>query len=83
MKTTTTIATAATCVLAGAGAAPAEEPPTFERDGLPISQLQVQVLGSEGVQEQVQASALTGRGMPASPHQLAVLRHDRRPGRSR
>ena len=54
----------------GAGAA---ELPTFEAMGFPISWHQVAVLGSANVQEQSAVATLTLGGMPASPHQIAVL----------
>ena len=61
-------------VVLGTSAALAEGPPTFERDGFPMTLHQVQTLGSDKVHEQVPASTLTWDGMPASPHQLLVLK---------
>lgn len=58
--------------LQGANAA-AEELPTFELSGFPISRHQVAVLGSANVEEQAATPTLTWGGMPASPHQVAVL----------
>ena len=53
---------------------PAATPfPIFELMGFPISPVQVQIVGSDRVEEQVPTPTLTLRGMPASPHQLAVL----------
>ena len=49
--------------------AKAEERPAFERFRFPITQAQVAVLGSAGVRER----SPTLYGMPASPHQVAVL----------
>lgn len=67
-------------VLAASGAffvgvahAAAGELSTFERSGLPITQVQVSVLGSADVQELPPTPELTLQGMPASPHQLAVF----------
>ena len=75
MKPAVAMAALAGLVLAVVPAARGEEPPIFERDGLPITSHQVQVLGSNGVEEQPTASVLTLDGMPASPHQLEVLSH--------
>jgi hypothetical protein len=61
-------------IAAGASAAQADGLPTFERDGFPITLHQVQTLGSERVHEQAPVSPLTRDGMPASPHQLSVLK---------
>ena len=66
----------ATTVLAFAlleGGAMAGERPTFEVSSFPATPLQLSVTGSAGVQEQAATPALTRAGMPASPHQLAVL----------
>jgi hypothetical protein len=59
--------------LAGTGAAAAELP-TYERTGFPITPHQFQVLGSAHVEEQSPTPMLMLSGMPASPHQVAVLR---------
>jgi hypothetical protein len=59
-------------ILEGA-AAMAAELPTYEVSSFPATPLQVSVMGSAGVQEQVPTATLTRNGMPASPHQLAVL----------
>ena len=48
--------------------------PTFEVTGFPISPLQVAVLGGAHVEEQSATPALTLAGMPASPHQITVLK---------
>ncbi len=55
------------------GAAVAAELPTFEVSSFPATPVQVSVAGSAGVQEQAATPSLTRDGMPASPHQLAVL----------
>lgn len=75
MKGVLAAAPAVALLLLGSGnAVLAQEYPTFERDGYPLTPLQLQVLGSDRVQERVPASVLARDGMPASPHQLAVLR---------
>jgi hypothetical protein len=51
----------------------ARQLPAFELMGLPITPVQVQVVGSAHVREQSPAAMLVIAGMPASPHQLAVL----------
>ena len=51
----------------------AEERPAFERFGFPITQTQVAVLGSAGIREKSPTPTLMLDGMPASPHQVAVL----------
>jgi hypothetical protein len=60
------IAAVAAISMAGATVGSAAELPTYEAAGLPISPVQVDVLGAAQVQEQSQANAL-------SPHQLRVL----------
>jgi hypothetical protein len=49
----------------------ASERPSFEMKSLPITPVQVQVLGGAGVQERAPAANLVG--MPASPVQIAIL----------
>jgi hypothetical protein len=49
------------------------ELPAFEMLGFPITRVQVSVLGAVGVQESSPVATLTLAGMPASPHQIAVL----------
>ena len=67
----------ATSVLAFAlleGAATgAAELPTFEVSSFPATSVQISVMGPAGVREQAATPTLTRNGMPASPHQLAVL----------
>jgi hypothetical protein len=63
----------ATVVVFGGINANAEERPAFERFGFPITQTQVAVLGSAGVRERSPTPTLMLYGMPASPHQVAVL----------
>ena len=45
----------------------------FEAKGLPITLHQAQVTGLPDIQEAAPAPTLAASGMPASPHQLAVL----------
>jgi hypothetical protein len=60
-------------ILSGAVAS-AQDLPTYEAKGFPITPLQASILGcSAHVQERVPTPALTMDGMPASPHQIAVL----------
>ncbi len=66
----------ATTVLAFAlleGGAMAGELPTFAVSSFPATPLQLSVTGSADVREQAATPALMHGGMPASPHQLAVL----------
>jgi hypothetical protein len=71
----------AAVMLGGAGAALADRPPTFERDGFPATLHQIETLGSDGVHERPPVPTLTWKGMPASPHQLSVLRSRGEPER--
>ena len=66
---------AATVVGSAAGAG---ELPSFALMGFSITRHQVAVMGAQGVQEQSATPTLTFGGMPASPHQIAVLtpRHE-------
>lgn len=65
--------TAMAALLLGAVGASAGELPQYEFAGFPISPVQMTVLGLDGVQEQAPTPTLTLNGMPASPHQIAVL----------
>jgi hypothetical protein len=49
------------------------ELPQYEVMGFPISPLQMSVLRSGGIEEQSLSPTLTLQGMPASPHQIAVI----------
>ncbi|MBR1227417.1 MULTISPECIES: hypothetical protein [unclassified Bradyrhizobium] len=69
-KITLSVAAAAMFAITAAGGAVAAELPSYERSGLPVSAVQLQVLGVEGVQEAspvatsvtaVQLSVLTPR----------------------
>jgi hypothetical protein len=62
------IAAAAVISMAGGAAGFAAELPSYEAAGLPISAVQVQLLGAANVREQSPAATST-----ASPHQLRVL----------
>jgi hypothetical protein len=73
MKTYPILAAAAILMLGMAGAR-ASELPSYEFAGFPITPLQMSVLGQSGhVQEQPAAPTLMHDGLPASPHQIAVL----------
>ena len=67
-KTYLSIAAAAVISIAGATAGFAAELPAYETSGLPISAVQVRVLGAADVREQSPALTTT-----TSPHQLSVL----------
>ena len=68
MKKTYLSIAAAVISIAGGPASFAAELPSYETTGLPISAVQVRVLGAANVQEQ--SPVLTST---ASPHQLSVL----------
>ena len=72
MKKTILMAAIAAAAMVGS-AAGAGELPSFELMGLPITRHQVAAMGAQGVQEQSAIPTLTFGGMPASPHQIAVL----------
>jgi hypothetical protein len=65
--------TSTALVLLGGLHAQASDLPTFEKFGFPITRTQVSVLGTAGVEESSPVPTLTFGGMPASPHQVAVL----------
>ncbi len=65
--------TSATVVVLGGLTAEASELPAFEKLGFPITRTQVSVLGAADVQEGTPIPTLLFGGMPASPHQVAVL----------
>jgi len=67
------LAAVAVVILEGADVAAAAEIPNYESLGLPVTALQISVVGSTHVQEVSPAPTLTVGGMPASPHQIAVL----------
>ena len=47
--------------------------PSYEVMGFPITLHQISILGSAHVEEQSPSPSLVMAGMPASPHQIAVL----------
>jgi hypothetical protein len=57
-----------------AAPAAAADLPAFERGGFPITLHQLQVVGADHVLERSPDATLTLQGLPASPHQLTVLR---------
>jgi hypothetical protein len=65
--------TSTAVVALGGLTAKAGELPAFEILGFPITQTQLSLLGPTGVQESSPIPTLTLGGMPASPHQVAVL----------
>jgi hypothetical protein len=68
------IASLVAFMLIGGAAASAQDLSIYEVMGFPISPVQVSILGcSAQVQERAPATALAMDGMPASPHQIAVL----------
>ena len=64
---------AATALMLGGASAMAGERPIFELMGFPITQHQVNVVGSAYVRERSPIPTLMLEGTPASPHQIAVL----------
>jgi len=65
---------AAAFLTLGIAGATAGELPSYDVAGLPISPLQMSVLGTSGaVQEHLATPAPMIEGMPVSPHQIAVL----------
>ena len=68
------ITSVAAFMLIGSAVASAQDLPTYEAVGFPISPVQVSILGcSAQVQEQTTGPMTTADGAPASPHQIAVL----------
>lgn len=67
-KTSLTLAAVVAISMAGSAAGFAAELPTYELKGLPISPVQVGLLGAANVQEQSPVA-----GAAASPHQVSVL----------
>jgi hypothetical protein len=61
-------------MLVSGAVASAQDLPTYETMGFPVTPLQISILGcSASVQEQASTPTNTMAGMPASPHQIAVL----------
>jgi len=71
MKSLLSVATIATVTIVEA--ASAAELPSYEVTGFPITFHQLSAVGATNVKEQSPNSSLTMAGMPASPHQVAVL----------
>ena len=65
--------TTAAFLLLGAGSAAFAQSASFETKGFPISLHQAQVTGAGDIQEATPGATLAVNGVPASPHQLAVL----------
>jgi hypothetical protein len=72
MKTLFSTAVTGALILSG-GAAAAGELPTYEIIGFPLTQHQLMAVNSAHVQERSPSPTLILDGMPASPHQIAVL----------
>lgn len=66
------IAVAAALLLGGSGAVHAEYP-TFHINGFPITRHQTVAVSTGQIRECAPTPTLTVAGMPASPHQIAVL----------
>jgi hypothetical protein len=67
--------TALTVLALGApGASAGQLLPQYEVAGFPITPLQMSVVRPGRIQEQPPAPELTRDGMPASPHQITVIR---------
>ena len=73
MKRLVLFAALAVAIPWGANVAAAAELPTYQSMGFPITAVQMSVVGSRSVREISPTPALTANGMPASPHQIAVL----------
>ena len=69
----TLFAITATGAVLLSGIASAADLPSYELFGFPITNHQIAVLGSANVKEQSPGTSLLVAGMPASPHQVAVL----------
>jgi hypothetical protein len=67
-KISLSVAAAAVLAMTAVTGAVAAELPSYEKAGLPVSAVQLQVMGAEGVSEQVPAAT-----MSATPVQLSVL----------
>jgi hypothetical protein len=73
MRQLFSISAATGLVLSGLSVAHAEHP-NFEIRGLPITWHQVSAVQSAWIRERSPQPTLTLAGMPASPHQVALLR---------
>ena len=67
------ITTAAALILMSGAVASAQELPTYEVSGFPITPVQLSLLNTAHVHERVPTTNLTVDGMPASPNQIDVL----------
>ena len=74
MSTLQRVLIAALTVLATGATASAGQLPQYEVTGFPISPLQMLVVRQGVIREEPPNSVLTLGGMPASPHQIGVLR---------
>jgi hypothetical protein len=70
----TSITALTVLALEAPGASAGQQLPQYEVTGFPISPLQMSVVRPGVIQEQPPTSELTWDGMPASPHQITVLR---------
>ena len=64
---------AASILLATGGFAVAQELPSYEAGGFPITPLQMTVLNTDRIEERSPTSIPRMNGMPASPSQVAIL----------
>jgi hypothetical protein len=64
---------AVVAIMAAPACALAEELPTFDLMGVPLTAHQFSVVGPAHVKERSPTPTFTFLGMPASPHQLSVL----------
>ena len=72
MKNLLSVAAVTASILGGAGASAAELP-SYELMGFPINPHQFSVVGSANIKERSPSASLAMAGMPASPHEVAVL----------
>jgi hypothetical protein len=70
---------AVAALVTGGVTATAAELPIYEVMGFPITPHQLVALGPANAEERAPAVTLTLGGMPASPHQIAVLTRRQRP----
>jgi hypothetical protein len=61
------------CLHCGATTGLAQNLPSYESNGFPITPLQAQAVSPKGMQQQLSDPTLTGGGIQASAHQAAVL----------
>ena len=70
----TSITVLTVLALGAPGTSAGQQPPQYEVTGFPITPLQMSVVRPGVIQEEPQAPALTVDGMPATLHQIAVIR---------